>query len=131
MKTVIEFFKNKIVISFIGLLALSLLVQFAGAGIKFGEDNTAPLETTTARLIVILILVTLWGLNNLRSQLLNKKHNENLLNDLEGNQESTLADISSEQSTEEMQQINQRFTEAMSTLKKLKFKAKGSDKALY
>ena len=131
MKTVIEFFKSKMVISFIGLLALSLLVWFAGAGIKFGEDNAAPLETTTARLIVILILVTLWGLNNLRTQLQNKKHNENLLNDLEGNQESTLADISSEQSSEEMQQINQRFTEAMSTLKKLKFKAKGSDKALY
>jgi type VI secretion system protein ImpL len=131
MKTIIEFFKNKMVISFIGLLALSLLVWFAGAGIKFGEDNTAPLETTTARLIVILILVSLWGLNNLRIQLVNKKHNENLLNDLEGNQESLVTDISAEQSTEEMQQINQRFTEAMSTLKKLKFKGKGSDKALY
>ncbi|MFV9615251.1 MAG: type VI secretion system membrane subunit TssM, partial [Gammaproteobacteria bacterium] len=131
MKTVIEFFKNKIVISFIGLIALSLLVWFAGAGIKFGEDNAAPLESTTARLIVILILVALWGLNNLRAQLMSKRQNDNLLNDLEGEQEGMVADISSEQTVEEMQQINQRFTEAMSTLKKLKFKAKGSDKALY
>ena len=131
MKTVIEFFKNKIVISFIGLMALSLLVWFAGPVIKFGDDNAAPLESTTARLIVILILVALWGLNNLRIQLLNKKHNENLLNDLEDNQEGMVADVSSEQSAEEMHQMNQRFTEAMSTLKKLKFKGKGSDKALY
>ncbi len=131
MKSVIEFFRNKIVISFIGLMALSLLVWFAGPGIKFGQDNAAPLESENARLIVILILVALWGMNNLRIQLMNKKHNENLLNDLEDNQENTVADISSEQSSEEMHQINQRFTEAMSTLKKLKFKAKGSEKALY
>ena len=124
MKSVIEFFRNKIVISFIGLMALSLLVWFAGPGIKFGQDNAAPLESENARLIVILILVALWGMNNLRIQLMNKKHNENLLNDLEDNQENTVADISSEQSSEEMYQINQRFTEAMSTLKRLKFKAK-------
>ena len=131
MKTVIEFFKNKIVISFIGLMALSLLVWFAGPAIKFGEENAAPLETVNARLIVILILVALWGMNNLRIQMVNKKRNENLLTDLEDNQEVMAADMTSEQSAEEMQQINQRFAEAMSTLKKLKFKGRGNDKALY
>lgn len=131
MKSVIEFFKNKVVISFIGLMALSLLVWFAGPVIKFGEENAAPLETVNARLIIILILVALWGLNNLRIQLVTKKRNENLLDDLEDNQEVMAADMTSEQSAEEMQQINQRFAEAMSTLKKLKFKGKGNDKALY
>ena len=131
MKTVIEFFKNKIVISFIGLMALSLLVWFAGPAIKFGEENAAPLETVNARLIVILILVALWGMNNLRIQMVNKKRNESLLTDLEDNQEVMAADMTSEQSAEEMQQINQRFAEAMSTLKKLKFKGRGNDKALY
>lgn len=131
MKKVIEFFKNKIVISVIGLLALSILIWFAGPLIKFGEDNAAPLESVTARLIVILILVVLWGLNNLRIQLMNKKNNDDLLDDLEDNQEATFSDASSEQSAEERQQMSQRFTEALSTLKKLKFKGNGSNKALY
>ncbi len=131
MKSVIEFFKNKIVISFIGLMALSLLVWFAGPVIKFGEDNSAPLESAIVRLVVILILVALWGLNNLRIQLMSKKHNDDLLGDLESNQEVVATDIASEKSAEEMHQMSQRFTEAMSTLKRLKFKGKGSDKALY
>jgi len=131
MKKIIEFFKNKIVISLIGLLALCILVWFIGPMIKFGEDNSAPLGSSTARLIVIIILVVLWGLNNLRIQLMDKKHNDDLLDDLESNQESLALDGSNDQSSEEMHQMNQRFSEALSTLKKLKFKGKGSKKALY
>lgn len=131
MKKVIEFFKNKIVISIIGLLALSVLIWFIGPLIKFGEENTAPLEGTTTRLIVILVLVVLWGLNNLRIQLMNKKNNDELVDDLEGNQESMFADASSEQSAEEMHLMSQRFSEALATLKKLKFGSKGGNKALY
>jgi len=131
MKKIIEFFKNKIVISLIGLLAISILVWFVGPMIKFGEDNSAPLGSTTARLIAIIVLVVLWGLNNLRVQLMDKKHNDELLGDLETNQESLTLDGSDDQSSEEMHQMNQRFSEALSTLKKLKFKGKGSKKALY
>jgi len=131
MKKIIEFFQNKIVISLIGLLALSILVWFAGPLIKFGDDNAAPLGSVVARLIAIIVLVILWGLNNLRIQMVNKKHNDDLLGDLEDNQETLASDASSGQSSEEIQQMNQRFTEALSTLKKLKFKGKGSKKALY
>jgi len=131
MKKIIEFFKNKIVISIIGLLALSIVIWFAGPLIKFGEDNTAPLGSAVARLVAIIIIVVLWGLNNLRIQLTNKKQNDELLGDLEENQESLVLDGSADQSSEEMQQMNQRFSEALSTLKKLKFKGKGSKKALY
>ena len=131
MKKVIEFFKNKIVISLIGLIALSVLVWFIGPMIKFGEDNSAPLGSVVARLIAIIVLVILWGLNNLRIQLMNKKHNDDLVDDLEDNQQVLVADAASEQSAEEMHQMNQRFIDALSTLKKLKFKGKGSSKALY
>lgn len=131
MKKVIEFFKNKIVISLIGLLALSILVWFAGPLIKFGDDNSAPLGSVAARLVAIIILAVLWGLNNLRVQLMNKKHNDDLVGDLEGNQESSFGDVASEQSSEEMHQMSQRFSDALGTLKKLKFKGKSSGKALY
>ena len=131
MKKIAEFFKNKIVISLIGLLALSIIVWFIGPMIKFGDDNSAPLGSVVARLVAIIILVILWGLNNLRIQLMNKKQNDDLVGDLESNQESLVLDGSSDQTSEEMQQMNQRFSEALSTLKKLKFSGKGSKKALY
>jgi len=131
MKKVIEFFKNRIVISLIGLLALSIIIWFVGPLIKFGEDNAAPLASVTARLIAIIILLVLWGLNNLRIQLMNKKHNDELVEDLETNQEALVTDAASDQSAEELHQMNQRFSEALATLKKLKFRGKGSKKALY
>lgn len=131
MKKFIEILKNKVVISLIGLLAISIIIWFVGPLIKFGDDNATPLGSVVARLVAIIILVMLWGLNNLRIQLMNKKQNDELVSDLEENQESLVSDVASEQSAEEMHQMNQRFSEALSTLKKLKFKGRGSNKALY
>ncbi|VAW68083.1 IcmF-related protein [hydrothermal vent metagenome] len=131
MKKVTGFFKNKVVISLIGLIALSVLLWFIGPMIKFGDDNAAPLGSVVARLIAIIILAILWGLNNLRIQLMNKKHNDDLVGDLEVNQAELTSDTASEQSAEEMHLINQRFIDALSTLKKLKFKGSGKSKALY
>jgi type VI secretion system protein ImpL len=131
MKKVIEFFKNRIVISVIGLLALSILIWFAGPYIKFGENNTAPLGSVVARLVAILILVVIWGLNNLRIQMQNKKHNEELVGDLQDNNASQQQDMTSGQTSEELQQLNDRFAQALSTLKKLKFSGRGNSKALY
>jgi type VI secretion system protein ImpL len=130
MKKVIEFFTNKFVISLIGLIAISIIIWFVGPIIKFGENNFAPLAGEIARLITIIILLVLWGLNNLRVQLVSKKHNADLVDDLEQNQE-TAAESSIDQSIEEMHQISQRFSDALSTLSKLKFKGKSRSKTLY
>ena len=86
MSKVVEFFKNRIVISIIGLIALSLLIWFAGPLIKFGESNSAPLGSAIARLILIMIILVAWGLNNLRTQMQDKKQNDELVNDLQDNQ---------------------------------------------
>ncbi|VAW56780.1 IcmF-related protein, partial [hydrothermal vent metagenome] len=131
MKKIIAFFKHPIVISLIGLISLSLLFWFAGPLIKFGDGNAAPLASANSRLIAIIILVVLWGLNNLRIQLMNKKHNNDLLGDLETNQDEMVQDPSFDQSAEESHLMNKRFTEALSTLKKLKFNGQGRKKALY
>lgn len=128
MSKVVEFFKNKIVISIIGLIVLSLLIWFVGPAIKFGENNTAPLGSAIARLIFIMVILVAWGLNNLRTQMQDKKHNEELVEDLNDNQ---VNDATSEQTLEEKQLINERFTQALSTLKKLKFQGRGNKKALY
>lgn len=128
MSKLIEFFKNRVVISILGLIVISLLIWFAGPAIKFGESNSAPLGSAVARLILIMVILVAWGLNNLRTQMQDKKHNEELVDDLKDNQ---VNDAVSEQSVEEMNLINERFTQALSTLKKLKFSGRGSKKALY
>ncbi|WP_196137614.1 type VI secretion system membrane subunit TssM [Aliikangiella sp. G2MR2-5] len=130
MKTVINFFKNRIVISLIGLLAICILIWFVGPLIKFGESNSAPLESLTARLVAIIVALVLWGLNNLRIQLQNRKNNEEFVQDLAENQKK--ADSGgSELSQQEQEQISARFSSALETLKKTRFKGLSSGKALY
>lgn len=130
MNKVIDFFKNRMVISVVGLFVVSLLIWFVGPHIKFGSDNFAPLEGQVTRLLIIMVIVVLWGLNNLRISLQNAKSNAELVADLQGNQSSSQG-ILSEQRTEEMQVISERFSQALRTLQKLKFKGIGSRKALY
>lgn len=131
MKKIGRFFTNPVVISVIGLLLISLLIWFAGPHIKFGESNSAPLGSVVARLVAIMVIIMLWGLNNLRIQLKNSKSNQTLVEDLQQNNNDEQQNLVSEQATEEIQQINQRFTQALATLKKLKFKGAGKNKALY
>ena len=131
MKKILEFFKNRIVISVIGLLAISIIIWFAGPAIKFGEDNTAPLGSEVARLIAIIIVVVIWGLNNLRVQMQNRKHNDELVDDLQENNANLQHDMTSDQASEELHQLNERFGQALATLKKLRFGGKGRNKALY
>ena len=131
MKKVIDFFTNRIVISVIGLIALSIIIWFVGPAIKFGESNTAPLASEFSRLIVIIILLVLWGLNNLRLQLTAKKSNKDLVSDLGTNQEMETENAADDRASEEYQLLNQRFSDALATLSKLKFKGRNQSRALY
>ena len=115
MKKVMELFKNRIVISLLGLLILSLLIWFVGPHIKFGSDNFAPLDGMVTRLLIIMVIIVLWGLNNLRISLQNTRSNAVLVADLQGNQ-SNAQSIIADQRSEEMQIINERFSQALRTL---------------
>jgi len=130
MKKIIAFFKNKIVISVIGLIILSLLVWFFGPELKFGENNYAPLGSDIARLIAIMVMIVVWGINNLLIRHKEKKQNDELVDDLQGKPDN-VSNIVNNQTSEEIQQIGERFTHELGTLKKLKFKGRGSSRALY
>ena len=131
MKSIVEFFKNRIVISIIGLIVLSLVIWFVGPAIKFGENNYAPLGGEITRLVVIMVIVVLWGLNNLRVQMKDKKNNDELVRDLEVNQSTPTGGVLSDQTAEEVHQIGERFSQAMGLLKKHKFKGFGMRRGLY
>ena len=130
MKKIFNFLKSRIVISIIGLIAFSILIWFIGPMIKFGANNAAPLASSTARLLAIIVVLVLWGLNNLRVQMQDKKNNDNFVDDLADNQKAQ-SDASSDLSNKEQEQIGARFSEALQKLKKTKFKGQGAHKSLY
>lgn len=130
MSKVLDILKNRVVISIIGLIVLFLIIWFVGPVVKFGESNSAPLGEAVARLSLMVIILVMWGLNNLRTQMQDKKQNNDLVEDLKDNN-SNLNNATSEQTQEEIHQISDRFAQALSTLKKLKFNGRGSKKALY
>lgn len=129
MKKLKSFVLNPHFLTALAFFVIGALIWFAGPHTKFGDDNTAPLASTSARLICLIVLVAIWGLNNLRIQWQNRKQNDSLVADIAKNQkESTKG--ASPQVAEEIQQINRRFSQALATLKKTRFGGSGK-KALY
>lgn len=131
MKKIVKFITHPVFLSLLGLLLISLLVWFAGPLVKFGENNAAPLASPVVRLAIIMVVLVLWGLNNLRIQAKNNKQNSDLVEDLAKNQEDEKKNAISDQAADEIRQMNQRFSQALGTLKKLKFSGGKSNKALY
>ena len=119
MKSILKFFTNRWFISILGLLALSILIYFAGPLI--GVGNSRPLESVNARLITILVVVVLWMLNHLRKALRANRANKQMV-------ESLVEDdgaVEPDRSAEEVATLGKRFEEAVEVLKKSKGK-KGS-----
>lgn len=129
MKKLFSFLIHPIVVALVGLALISLLIWFAGPYIKFGAENTAPLGSAIARLLAIMAVLVIWGLNNLRLQFKNKKNNNELVTELKKNKPKPSAEKG--QAAEEINQLGERFGQALTTLKSLKFSGAGGKKALY
>ena len=108
MKKILNFLINPIVISAIGLILIALLIWYGGPAIKFGEDNSAPLEGQVTRLLCIKAIVVLWGLNNLRIQMRNNKSNRELVQDLEENQAQQQKSAEGDQASEENEAVEDK-----------------------
>ena len=77
MSKLVSILKDRRFITVIGLISLVCLIWFAGPYIRFGESSYTPLESSPSRLVFIIIILMIWGLNNLRHQYAtNKKNNE-------------------------------------------------------
>lgn len=124
MNSVIGFFKKKWVIQLLGIIALSLLIWFFGPLIAVA--GYVPLATDIVRLLVILALVVLWGLNNLRIQVKANRANAQMANELvvssdaENLQLTQVADA-------EISTIANNFDVALQTLKKGAKNAQGKN----
>ena len=59
MKKLLAWLKEPKVWAVLGLIALGLVIWVGGPFVRFGEDNVAPLASVTARLIALLVIVSI------------------------------------------------------------------------
>ena len=131
MKRIVNFIKDKRVISIIGVIALVILIWFGGEYVRFGESNYAPLGTDNAKFLAIIVLLLLWGANNLREQYQRNKQNQNLIEGIQESQQQDVAAVPGDQSLEELNILRERFSQALTALKKIKFKGGHGAKVVY
>lgn len=115
MQTTIAFFKNKWVIQLLGITALSLIIWFFGPLIAVA--GRVPLEQDITRLLVILGMVVLWGLNNLRIQVKANRANAQMTSDLVASPNLEKDQIA-EEANAEISTVANNFDKALQTLKK-------------
>ena len=131
MKRIKNTLLHPVTLSLVGVLILALLVWFGGPLIKFGDENAAPLASSITRLLVILVLLVLWGLNNLRLQWRDRQQNQAMVDDIQQSQ-TNATDYVSSQAAEDVQQIQQRFFEALAVLRQRRFRGRANkSRALY
>ena len=103
---------KKWLITLLGVIALSILIWFVGPLLAIAEK--IPLASETVRLLSIMFLLLLWGLNNLRIQAQAKKNNEQLIDELKQDSKKNNDNISDE----EVKILGERFADAMNVLKR-------------
>ena len=114
MKRLFKFMSQKWVISIIGLIALLFVVWFGGPYLGIGKSQ--PLAEPFNRLLAILIIIFIWGFNNLRHRVKASQANESMIDNLAAAPESE-PEIPVDASAEEVATLQQRFEEATKHLK--------------
>ncbi|MFC6634130.1 type VI secretion system membrane subunit TssM [Microbulbifer taiwanensis] len=128
MKRLRDFFTNKWVVGFIGLLALSLLIWFGADYIKFGSDNAT--LSHSLRITLIVFFFAIWLVWHLSQWLVERRQNRALIQEIEASQEGEV-DPDQERSREELEALSSRFREAMEVLRKARFKSDRGRVSLY
>jgi type VI secretion system protein ImpL len=98
--------------SLLGILAIAIIIWFAGPLI--GIAGHLPMQAPTTRLMIILGIILFWGLNNLRLNRQAIQANDRLI---DGLLQSTPTDRTGRQQQEELALVRGRFEKAMEILK--------------
>ncbi|MDD1607154.1 MAG: type VI secretion system membrane subunit TssM, partial [Methylococcaceae bacterium] len=114
MNKIIAFCKTKWFIQLVIITVLALLIWFFGALLGFADHK--PLQSDIARLLTILVMVVLWGLNNLRNQ--HKSHSDTTPVTVNESANVTKPKVSNKISNEE-NALNSDFNNALATLKSM------------
>jgi type VI secretion system protein ImpL len=119
----VKFIKNKWFVQGLGIIAFSILIWFFGALLAFG--SFVPLESDTARFIIIVIILIVWVTANLLLQLKANRANAQMIDDLAKN------DPDEDLVNQEIATLNKNFDKALDVLKQSKNKQSKSNHYLY
>ncbi|MGI9499967.1 MAG: type VI secretion system membrane subunit TssM, partial [Geminicoccaceae bacterium] len=121
--------KNRWLLLLIGLLCIGTLIWFLGPLIHIGDLR--PLESMTARLSMIVILVVLWGMNNLRLAYQDRRRSQEINAELVGSNDK-LADPDHRKAlAEEIGAMTRGFEHIARRLKRVSQGGIGDKRGLY
>jgi type VI secretion system protein ImpL len=127
VKALIGFLTNKWVVQFLGLLALALLIGFAGPLIAVAGKT--PLESEMARAVTIAAMFLAWLIYRLLMLILAGRKDRQLMSELAATEPGKSAEM--EASEEEVETLKQGFEEALNVLRESRAQAKGGKQCLY
>ena len=127
MKGLIGFFTNVWVVQFFGVLALALLIWFAGPVIAIA--GKAPLESESARMVTIGAIFLIWLIFRLVSHILAAQKDRQLMSELAGAEAGK--SVEQQASEEEAETLKHGFEEALGVLRDSRAQGKGGKQNLY
>jgi len=114
MKRLFQFFTQKWLISAIGIIALIILIWFGGPYLGIGDSK--PLSSPFNRLLAILVVLVIWGFNNLRLRFKATQANTQMIDSLVA-APAAPSETAPDVSAEEVAQLRDRFGKALEHLK--------------
>jgi len=129
MKAVLGFLKHKSVIQLVGVLALCMLIWFAGPWVAVA--GRTPLLPEFNRLLTILAIVIVWALYILFSQARARRADQQLIAGLSTPEVDPEKDEIARAQDEEVAELGRKFEEALQKLKKARAKNKRDKRYLY
>ena len=122
MKKIRELLFNRWVLGGLVLLLLSLVVLLVGDAIAFFDYR--PLETLLSRWIFVFIIILAWVLFEVIRAWRIRRANHSMLQGIAGAE----ADDSSARSAQEIATLQARFKEAVTVLRKARFKGRAGER---
>ncbi|MET1254951.1 type VI secretion system membrane subunit TssM [Aliikangiella maris] len=105
---------NRIFITFIGVLALTIIIWFGGPLLAIGGYE--PWKSETSRLVTLLVIALIWGFANFRHKLKTEKSNKEIMDHMLDPGDAALDSTSKE----EISYLQGRMQEALQILKNSK-----------
>jgi type VI secretion system protein ImpL len=119
---------NRWVVSLLGLVIICLMIWYFGPAVAF--SGHVPLADAMIRLITIIAVVFLWGIANIIMALRARSANDKIIADL-STPEPAIEDPSAAASLEETERLQERFRDALNTLKTARLGGRKGRRHLY
>ncbi|MBU2870480.1 type VI secretion system membrane subunit TssM [Colwellia sp. E2M01] len=125
-KKIITKLKSKTVITIVGFICLALLIWFGGPLIAIAGYE--PLISISARIILLLIIIIIWGAIKFASKVQDKKQSEEMVNNLINGEDESNGSSTEETVKSEINVLHKKMVQALDILKTTKF---ANSKSIY